>query len=168
MPKIVFVAVILAAIAVSGVYFWQNKTVSETNSQIPDQSPPKSNYINTNWKFSLDIPEGYLVQDEEDIFYVVKKPTPDDETPSPELRIEIEKSSQTTMATSDKTIVSAEKVTINGVQGHKTVISYKDYPEGNQCPIYRLLSGGVVYEFSLYECLESAIFETVVQSFKII
>lgn len=158
MPKIVLVVVIAAVVLVSGVYFWQNRTISD-----------EQNYTNAKWKFSLDIPEGYLVQDEEDILYVVKKPTPDNETPSPEVRIKIKKGSQTTVdAGEGMTVVSEEKITINDIPGHKTVVSYTNYPDGNKCPFYRLQSGGVVYEFSLYECLESAIFEPVVQSFKII
>lgn len=158
MPKIVLL-VILAVIVAGSIYFWQNKTT--TNSQ--------ANYINEAWKFSLEIPQGFLVEGTDSPFHVVKEPTLENETPSPEMRIKIEKGSQTAMQSDkDMTVVSSEKITVNGVQGHKTVVSYKDYPAGNQCPIHRLHASGVVYEFSLYECLESEIFETVVQSFKII
>lgn len=167
MPRISIVLVILA-ILVGGIYFWQKNTISQT-PKLSDQAVSEANYTNDKWKFSLDIPEGYLVRGEEDILYVVKKPTPDNETPIPEMKIKIEQGSQTTVETTqDLTMVSQEQVSINNIDGHKTVVSYKDYPEGSQCPIYRLHKNGTVYEFSLYECLESAIFETVVQSFKII
>lgn len=169
MTKIFIVVLVILAVLVGWIYFWQNKTISETNSQISDQSPPKSNYININWKFSLDIPEGYLVRDEEDIFYVVKKPAADDETPSPEMTIKIEKGSKTTIdASEEMKVISQESVLINGVDGHKTIVAYDSYPEGTECPIYRLHKNGLVYGFSLYECLESDIFESVVQTFKII
>lgn len=167
MPRISIVLVILA-ISVGGIYFWQKNTISQTPKP-SDQTASEANYTNAKWKFSLNIPEGYLVQDEEDVLYIVKKPTPDNETPSPEMRIKIKEGNQTTMEPDkDMKVVSEEEIIINNIQGHKTVISYKSYPEGNQCPIYRLQSGGVVYEFSLYECLESDIFETVVKSFKVI
>lgn len=167
MPRISIVLVILA-ISVGGIYFWQKNTISQTPKP-SDQAVSEANYTNAKWKFSLNIPEGYLIKGDDTLLHVVQKPTLDNETPIPEMSIKIEKSSQTTMESSeDMTVVSEEKIIINDIPGHKIVVSYKGYPEGNQCPIYRLLSGGVVYEFSLYECLESAIFETVVQSFKII
>ena len=112
----------------------------------------QQNYTNTKWNFSLTIPEGYLVEETDNLFYVVKKPSLDNETPLPEMRIKIEQSSKTNIdETKDEKVVNQEPVLIN---------------EG-QCPVYRLRYNGTVYEFSLYECLESAIFETVVKSFKI-
>lgn len=157
MPKIVLL-VILAVILAVGVYYWQNRTVTD-----------QANYLNENFKFRLQIPKGFLIEGDDTLLHVVKEPTADNETPSPEMNIKIEQGNKTTIdANKEMTIVSQESVSINSIKGYKTVVSYKSYPEGNQCPIYRLQSGGVVYEFSLYECLESAIFETVVQSFKII
>jgi len=40
--------------------------------------------------------------------------------------------------------------------------------ENDRCPTYRLAHDGKIYELSLYECLESEIFEDVVKSFQII
>lgn len=145
----------------------EEKSMQDITDSIKFNNSPQANYINGVWEFTLQIPEGFLVEGEGTLLHVVKKPTPDNETPSPEVKIKLEKGSQTTVNTGeDMTMVSEEKIIINGIKGHKTVVSYKDYPEGNQCPVYRLHKNGTVYEFSLYECLESAIFETIVQSFK--
>jgi len=152
------IVVLLVVGLLSSVYFWQGRKVSD-----------EQNYINKEWNFSLNLPEGYLVSGEDTLLYIVKKPTADDETPAPDMRIKIEQGNKTTIdPDGDLKAVSQEEVTINNVKGHKTVVSYKSYPEGSECPVYRLHHEGVVYELSLYECLESPIFESVVQSFKII
>ncbi|MBI2022429.1 hypothetical protein HYS97_01075 [Candidatus Daviesbacteria bacterium] len=167
MSKII--VIISVAVILGGIYIWQNKNAVETT---PANSVPivsEQNYINKDWKFSLSIPEGFQVSGDDTLLYVVKKPTTDDETPAPDMRIRIEQGSKTTIDPADDlTVVSQEEVVINNVKGHKIVVSYEDYPEGSKCPIYRLHYERVIFEFSLYECLESAIFESVVQSFKII
>ena len=158
MAKII--VVILVIVALGSIYFWQNSQVV---------SKAEQNYINGEWNFSLKLPEGYRVSGEDTLLYVVSKPTPENETPTPEMRIKLEQGSQTSIDKTDSlVIVSQEEISINNTVGHKISVSYKDYPEDSQCPIYRLHNNGVVYEFSLYECLESEIFESVVQSFNII
>lgn len=132
-----------------------------------DISTSSQNYTNEEWKFALEIPKGYSVEGSDGLFYVVKDSDVELEAPQNEIRIRIEKDSKTTVSPDESTeIISEETVSINGIQGQKTVVSFKDYPKGNRCPIYRLQSSGIVYEFSLYECLESDIFEAVVKSFK--
>lgn len=141
-----------------------NDTHSYTFSQEPESTA--GNYTNAKWKFSLAIPEGFLVQGDDTLLHVTKKPTVDNETPLPEMSIKIGQGSKTTIENSAEIkVISQEAVSVNNVGGHKIVVSYKSYPEGNKCPIYRLHHSGVVYEFSLYECLGSDIFETVVGSF---
>ena len=158
MAKII--VVILVIVALGSIYFWQNSQVV---------SKAEQNYINGEWNFSLKLPEGYRVSGEDTLLYVVKNSTLEDETPAPEMRIKIEQGSKTTIDSDDDLkVVSKNKVSINNIQGHKMIISNTSLPERNECSIYRLHHNGVVYEFSLYECLESSIFETVVQSFKII
>lgn len=131
-------------------------------------SAASQNYTNEEWKFALEIPKGYSVEGSDGLFYVVKDSDVNYEAPQNEIRIRIEKGNKTAVDPDKSTeIISEEATSINGVQGHKTVVSYKDYPEGNRCPFYRLQNSGIIYEFSLYECLESDIFETVVRSFKI-
>ena len=153
----IVVSVILAILLLSGIYFWKNRT------------SPAQKYINEKWKFSLEIPYGFLVDETDNFLYVVKEPTPDDETPFPEMRVKIEQGNKTTIDPSnDLEVISQTKVSINKVSGHKTVIIYGDLPEGTMCPVYRLHYNDIVYEFSLYECLESSIFESVVISFRII
>ena len=164
---VMFAIVITIIVSGSIIYFRQNKVAPD--SKLPNEITSQQNYTNTKWKFSLTIPEGYLVEETDNLFYVVKKPAVDNETPLPDMRIKIEQSSKTTIdATEEKIVVNQEPVLINNIQGHKTVVSDKSYPEGNQCSVYRLQDNGTIYEFSLYECLESSIFETVVKSFKII
>lgn len=144
-----------------------NDTRSYTFSQEPESTA--GNYTNAEWRFSLAIPEGFLVQGEDTLLHVTKKPIVDNETPIPEINIKIGQGSKTIIDNSAEIkVISQEAVSVNSIQGHKIVVSYKSYPEGNQCPIYRLHRSGIVYEFSLYECLDSDIFETVVDSFNII
>lgn len=145
----------------------EEKSMQDITDSIKFNNSPQANYINGVWEFTLQIPQGFLVEGEGTLLHVVKKPSADNETPSPEMNIKIEQGNKTTIdASGEITVVSQESVSINSIQGHKTIVSYKDYPEGSQCPIYRLHKNGTVYEFSLYECLDSAIFEPVVQSFK--
>jgi len=149
---------LLVVVILGSIYYWQGRKVSD-----------EQNYLNEEWKFSLSIPEGFLVSGNDTLLSIVKKPSLDDETPAPDMRIKIEKGDTTSIDPADDLkVVSQEEISINNVKGHKTVVSYKDYPEGSECPIYRLHHEGVIFELSLYECLESAIFESVVQSFKII
>lgn len=147
---------------------WQfNDTQSYTFTSETESS--QNDYTNAKWQFSLGIPEGFLITGDDVLLYVVQKPTVDNETPLPEMKIKIEQNSKTTIDnTEEMKVISQEAVSINNIQGHKTVVSYESYLKGNECTIYRLHHKGVVYAFSLYECLESAIFESVVQSFKII
>jgi cytoskeletal protein RodZ len=167
MPKIAIA--LLTIVLLFAFYFWQNRQVSDKTPLDSVPSTSQQNYINKEWKFSLKLPEGYFVSGDGTLLYAVRKPSADDETPTPDLRIRIEQGSKTTIDPADDSkVVSQEEVAINNVRGHKIVVSYEDYPEGSECPVYRLHSKGVVYELSLYECLESPIFEGVVQSFKII
>ncbi|OGM32672.1 hypothetical protein A2803_01270 [Candidatus Woesebacteria bacterium RIFCSPHIGHO2_01_FULL_44_21] len=165
----IIVAVILVVILLTGIYFWQNKTIPDIIPTISDKTSSAEKYINKKWKFSLEIPGGFFVDETDTFLYIVKEPTLDDETPSPDMRVKIEQGSKTTIDSNDDLkVLSQTNVSINNIPGHKTIVSYGSLPEGNGCPIYRLHNSGTVYELSLYECLESSIFETVVKSFKII
>lgn len=165
---IVILFVILAVAILGGIYYTKREVKTGTTDSQELEST-QGNYTNAKWKFSLAIPEGYLVQGDDTLLHVTKKPTADNETPSPEMNIKIGQGSKTTVDNSAEIkVISQEAVSINNIGGHKIVVSYKSYPEGNKCPIYRLHHSGVVYEFSLYECLGSDIFETVVGSFNII
>lgn len=163
--NILVIVTVIASVVISVYLVFQNQ--NKPASKFINSS--QANYLNEKWKFSLDIPEGFLVQDEADILYVVKEPTPDNETPFPEMRIKIEQGSKTTVDANDTMdVISQTAISINNIPGHKVVVSHKSYPIGNRCPIYRLQNSGIIYEFSLYECLDSSIFEPVVKSFKII
>lgn len=133
-----------------------------------DMPTAPQNYMNKEWKFALTIPEGYLINGANGLFHITKKPTSGNETPLPEITVKAEQSSKIAISSEEgMEVVSREPVVINNVKGYKTIVSYDNYPEGNQCPIYIFNQGGVAYEVSLYECLESDIFETLVKSFKI-
>ncbi len=165
--NIIIVLIILVTV-VSGIYFWRNKTISNIFATILDKTSSEK-YINEQLRFSIEIPKDYLVQETDDYLYVVKKPTLYNETPSPDIRINIEQGSKTTIDSSDDLNVLRQiEVSIHNIPGHKTVVSYGSLPKGNECPIYRLRNNGTVYEFSPYECLESSIFEPVVKSFRVI
>lgn len=172
-PLTLVVAVVITAFIVGGgVYFWQTKDVVPTAQPkiaLPELPVTPNNYQNTKWNFSLDVPEGYAVSGEDASLLVTKKAAQGDETPLPEVTITISSGDVTTMGSSDSmSVIERTDVLINGVKGAKSVVSYSAYPTGNQCPIYRLTNNGILYEFSLYECLESEIFEPLVESFKII
>src|SRR3990172_4883892 len=117
---VMFAIVITIIVSGSIIYFRQNKVAPD--SKLPNEITSQQNYTNTKWKFSLTIPEGYLVEETDNLFYVVKKPAVDNETPLPDMRIKIEQSSKTTIdATEEKIVVNQEPVLINNIQGHKTV-----------------------------------------------
>jgi len=164
--KIIVAIVVILIIAGSGIYFWRIRSASiksELNSL-------QGTYVNESWNFSLKLPDGYFVSGDEDLLHVIRQSAPGNES-LPEMNILLEKSNVNEVEeTKSVKVVSKEDVIINGINGVKSIVSYPTNPiiTDEQCPIYRLENNGTVYEFSLYECLESDIFEEVVQSFKVI
>lgn len=190
LTTIILTVVVTAIVVGGGVYLWQTgKTPSvgeqpkeqaeapevrtltnEVSPAAPTAEPEGTEYVNSELGFSLQIPDGYLIsQISAGMFQIVSKPTPENETPLPEMNLFIKSNEEVGNMegwTKTASIVKEESVEINGVVGKKFVIS--DSTTGGQCPVYRLGNQGVVYEFSLYECLESNIFEDVVKSFRVI
>ena len=179
----IIVAVIVTAIVVGGgVYLWQrqetslpsNVNLEQTNSPevgelnnnsntpaVSEENQVSPRYVNQDLKFSLQIPDNYLVsKTSENTFQVVSKPTPGNETPLPEINIKVGNLDDI----KSDTIIKEENVLVGGITGKKFTVSYGE----GQCPVYRFNSQGKIYEFSLYECLESNIFEDAVKSFRII
>jgi cytoskeletal protein RodZ len=168
----IIVAVIVTAIVVGGgVYLWQRQQTPTQESielsnleNIPSVSGENQvgpEYVNQNLKFSLQIPDGYIVdKTSENTFQIVSRPTSENETPLPEVNIKVGNLDDI----KSDTIIKEENVEIGGVAGKKFNVSFGE----GQCPVYRFDSQSKIYEFSLYECLESNIFEDVVKSFRII
>lgn len=178
----IIIAVIITAVVVGGgVYLWQKQEVPSANTNIEQTNSPEvgelnnnSNtpatteedqvspgYVNQDLKFSLEIPDEYIVnKTSENNFQVISKPTAENETPLPEINI---RAGNLEDVKSD-TIIKEENVEVGGIAGKKYTVSYGE----GQCPVYRFDSQGKIYEFRLYECLESSIFEDVVKSFRVI
>ncbi|MFA5413044.1 MAG: hypothetical protein WC348_00690 [Patescibacteria group bacterium] len=168
----IIVAVIITAIVVGGgVYLWQRQQAPTQESSelsnlenapsVSEENQVSPGYVNQDLKFSLEIPNGYIVdKTSENTFQIISRPTPENETPLPEINIKV---GELDDIKSD-TIIKEENVEVNGIAGKKFTVSYGE----GQCPVYRFDSQGKIYEFSLYECLESAIFEDVAKSFRII
>ncbi|OGF21403.1 hypothetical protein A2316_03720 [Candidatus Falkowbacteria bacterium RIFOXYB2_FULL_38_15] len=165
--KNIATVVVILIVAGSGIYFWQARNASiesELNSI-------QETYVNGDWNFSLKLPDGYFVSGNDDLLSVIKQSAPGNES-LPEMDIRLKKSNSLEVTdTKSEKIISKENVTINGISGVKLIVSYPNNPtlaNGGQCPVYRMQNNGTVYEFSLYECLESDIFEKIVQSFKVL
>ncbi|OGF21645.1 hypothetical protein A2316_01105 [Candidatus Falkowbacteria bacterium RIFOXYB2_FULL_38_15] len=159
--KIILAVLILAIVGIGVIYYWQNFRQQDY------VQPATTTYTNEKWNFSLEIPEGYFVSDHESFLYVVKKEAPGKES-LPEISLNIKQYDITTTNTAPTADLGMEEsIIINGISGKKSFGSYSVYPAANACPIYRLHQDGTIYEFSLYECLDSDIFEKVVNSFKI-
>jgi len=178
----ILIAVVITAIVVGGgVYLWQKQKTSLPNTNLeqtnlpevgelsnvsnipstPEENQTGTEYTNSKLGFSLQIPDGYLVSQVSDgMLQIVSKPTPQNETPLPEVTVRVGNLEDI----KSDTIVKEENVEINGVAGKKFTVSYGE----GQCPVYRFSNQEKIYEFSLYECLESNIFEDVVKSFRII
>ncbi len=168
----IFVAVIITAIVVGGgVYLWQKQRTPTKESielsnlenipAVSEENQASPEYVNQDLKFSLQIPDDYIVdKTSENTFQIISKSIPENETPLPEVNIKV---GDLDDIKSD-TIIKEENVLVGGVAGKKFTVSYGE----GQCPIYRFDSQSKIYEFSLYECLESNIFEDVVKSFRII
>jgi hypothetical protein len=168
----IIVAVIITAIIVGGgVYLWQKQQTPvqesselsnlENTPSVSEENQVGPGYVNQELKFSLQIPNGYIVdKTSESIFQIISGPTPENETPLPEVNIKV---GDLDDIKSD-TIIKEENVEVGGIAGKKFTVSYGE----GKCPVYRFNSQGKIYEFSLYECLESTIFEDVVKSFRII
>ncbi|MFA5128457.1 MAG: hypothetical protein WC445_00665 [Patescibacteria group bacterium] len=168
---ILIVVIVTAIVVGGGVYLWQRQqTPTQESIELSnlENTPPVSGenqvgpeYVNQNLKFSLQIPDGYIVdKTSENTFQIVSKPTPQNETPLPEVNIKVGNLDDI----KSDIIIKEENVLVGGIAGKKFTVSFGE----GQCPIYRFDSQGKIYEFSLYECLESNIFEDVVKSFKII
>ncbi len=135
----------------------------------PGNDVERGNYVNREYGFSLNIPEGYGYVGEDGFLQVLATPTEENETPLPEFRLQITEGSDVNVAEQEGvTVVDSNAIIVNGIEGVLTTVTYSFYPEGNECPIYRFANDGFVYDFSLHECLESPIFEDVVSSFQLI
>src|SRR6185295_1466734 len=176
--KIILAVVITALVVGGGMYCLQRTSWDEERSEYSqketpnhekEMETPQGNYVNNTWGFALEIPTGYEVTGDDNSFSVVKEVGSDEPTSLPEFHVQMSKSASTSIIeNADQKIISTEDVTINGVSGKKSIVSYASYPEGSACPIYRLENAGTIYEFSLHECLDSAIYETVVRSFRLL
>ena len=123
-------------------------------------------YTNEEWGFSIEIPKGYAMNDD-GYFTIYSESTEESSMEFPVMNILIQEDID--MELEDRAPAIVEDIVINGVQGKKHLLSYSGEPEGETtCLVYKLLHEGVSFEFKGWECLESPIFEDVVNSFKII
>lgn len=179
------VSVALAAALAGGlaVYFWKSApepspyqalTVREAvTPTVKDKTTVEpAVYRNEEFGISLAIPEGYRVIEHDTQLDIVKKPTPQNETPTPEMTISLSKGGLDYILDKNEKFEVNEDVSFNGVSGKRLKVTLL-HPDPNInlefCDFYRFAgTENRVYEFRLWECLESPIFDRVVKSIKLL
>lgn len=183
-PWLVATVALLATIIGAGaMYFlkptpppspFQPLTVREAVDPAAEKpSPTQTNeYRNEKLGLSLTIPEGYRVVEHDNRLDIVKKPTPQDETPMPDLTVNVTKGDQTYVLGENEKFETAEDFPVNGIPGKRYKVVQINPPSNvniEYCDFYRFAGTGYrAYEFRRWECLESPIFDQVVQSLKLL
>lgn len=137
--------------------------------QTPDDSPTAggtdSVYADSNG-YGFDVPAGYSVahnvtaQFEQ---WIVTTDVANDEPVSlPELIVLSAPGTTALPDETDVTISKTEKISQHGLSGTKYTVAENE----GQCPLYEFIVDGRTYRISLYECLDSKIFDQVAQSFR--
>lgn len=117
--------------------------------------------------YGFDVPTGYTVAHsataQSERWTVTTLPTADMETPLPEMTIQRLPYAIALSAETNAEIISSTRLTINGLSGTKYLL---EEVENAECPTYEFIVEEQTYRFRLHECLDSRIFEQVVETFR--
>ncbi|MBI5654866.1 hypothetical protein HZC53_04420 [Candidatus Uhrbacteria bacterium] len=179
---LVSVALISALAGGIAIFLWksqpdpsplQSPTVSQAQPPSTTETTTSSDvgaYRNEKFGLSLTLPEGYRAVEHEKQIDIVKKPTPQDETPMPEMTIGVYWDELENYGLSRGEIIkNKENVEYNGVKGIKFITELIYDKTTALCDSYRFAgTDNRIYEFRLWECLDSPIFDQVVKSIKLL
>jgi hypothetical protein len=177
------VALVASLAGATAVYFWkpapepsplQQLTIRENVAPLvqDDQTTETTAYRNEKFGISLVIPDGYRVVEHDTRLNIVKMPSPQDETPMPDLTVSLTAGNQEYVLDENEQFETAEDFSVNGIPGKRYKVTLKN-PGPNMnyafCDFYRFAgTENRAYEFRLWECLESPIFDQVVKSIKLL
>ncbi|MBU0645898.1 hypothetical protein KJ611_00240 [Patescibacteria group bacterium] len=164
---------VVAALLVigGGIYLWQDEGATY---QAPESEEFQPVELTQDWQssdlgFALKLPDGFQISERPDGILVVKESTEAEPEPRPEFQVQVTQGNLADFKVGRGiTLLSDEEVIINGAKARKFVITADSLPAGTECDFYSFENRGMIYEFSEYQCVDSPIFEAVLNTFAIV